>query len=584
MLPQPMPRSDFSTGGSHADLASILEQHLQAGFQPDLALDLVLNELVIRAAEATRASSAALALARGDELVCRAATGNFAPDLGVPLNPREGLSGVCLRTREPQLSVDTELDPRVAVAFARRFGIRSVLAVPVFDAVDPDRFTGVLEVFSAAAAAFSRADQRVLEAFAAECARVRQTAAELAQLKSPVEIPAFEPPPTPISKHAPAEYEFDIASIPPRIVPVEEFPIPPISAVLSKEEVPSDAPSKAAAPFSAESFGAESFSAESFITGSSTAESDAAQISGLTLPSLEPAKPEVMAREAAAPEFRALLTKTASRSYEGWTLVLGTLAIFAIIAVSFLIGSRVGGLRSTVSTAQTSANQTSAVAVPASQPAAAPFAPVARARAADQTTSIELETGSAKAKSPRKEATAAPASKFANDNADPDELVVYEKGKVVFRLKNQTRRADQQTKGDSANADMANAGTANREVDPRLAASTSEIGPAASSTTMPSPSRSVWLNPAEAQDRLVSRIEPQYPLAARSAHRTGDVVLEVNVAEDGSVSSVRTVRGDAVLAGAAIDAVRNWRYQPYRLHDHPSEFRTDVIVSFAGSH
>jgi len=187
-----MPRSDFSSGGSHADLASILEQHLQAGFQPDLALDLVLNELVIRAAEATRASSAALALARGDELVCRAATGNFAPDLGVPLNPREGLSGVCLRTREPQLSVDTELDPRVAVAFARRFGIRSVLAVPVFDAVDSDRFAGVLEVFSAAAAAFSRADQRVLEAFAAECARVRQSAAELTLRKSVVEISTFE--------------------------------------------------------------------------------------------------------------------------------------------------------------------------------------------------------------------------------------------------------------------------------------------------------------------------------------------------------------------------------------------------------
>lgn len=576
MLPQSMPRSDFSTGGSHADLASILEQHLQAGFQPDLALDLVLNELVIRAAEATRASSAALALARGDELVCRAATGNFAPDLGVPLNPREGLSGVCLRTREPQLSVDTELDPRVAVAFARRFGIRSVLAVPVFDAVDPDRFTGVLEVFSAAAAAFSRADQRVLEAFAAECARVRQTAAELAQRKSPVEIPAFEPPPTPINKHAPEEYQFDIASIPARIVPAEEFTMPTISAIVSKEEFPSDAPSRAAAPFSAESFGAESFMA-----GSSTAESDAAQISALTLPSLEPAKLEVIAREASVPEFRALLTKTASRAYEGWTLVLGTLAIFAIIAVSFLIGSRVGGLRTTVFTAQTSANEMSAVAVPASPPAAAPPAPVARTRAADQTTSIELETGSAKAKSPRKEAKAAPAAKSANDKADPDELVVYEKGKVVFRLKN-PQTADK--KADTANAGSANADTTKQEVDPRLAASASEVGPAASSTTMSSPSRSVWLNPAEAQDRLVSRIEPQYPRAARSAHRTGDVVLEVNVAEDGSVSSVRTVRGDAVLAGAAIDAVRNWRYQPYRLHDHPSEFRTDVIVSFAGSH
>ena len=552
MLPQPMPRSDFSSGGSHADLASILEQHLQAGFQPDLALDLVLNELVIRAAEATRASSAALALARGDELVCRAATGNFAPDLGVPLNPREGLSGVCLRTREPQLSVDTELDPRVAVAFARRFGIRSVLAVPVFDAVDPDRFAGVLEVFSAAAAAFSRADQRVLEAFAAECARVRQSAAELTLRKSVVEISTFEPPPIPIDTRAPAEYEFDIASIPPRIVPAQEFTIPTIAP----KEVP-----RAAAPTP------EPLSAEF-----STAEPDTVETSALMLPSLEPAKPEVLAREAGVPEFRALLTTTESRSYEGWTLVLGILAIFAIIAVSFLIGSRVGGLRSTVFTAQTSTVQTSAVQN--SQPAAAPPAPVVPARAAAPTTSIEIETGSERPKSSRKESKAVPAPKSANDNASADELVVYEKGKVVFRMKNQTPTADQQPKADSAN----------QEVDPRLAASASAVGPAASSTTMTSPARSVWLNPAEAEDRLVSRIEPQYPLAARSAHRTGDVVLEVNVAEDGSVASVRTVRGDALLAGAAMDAVRNWRYQPYRLHDHPSEFRTDVVVSFAGSH
>ena len=547
-----MPRSDFSSGGSHADLASILEQHLQAGFQPDLALDLVLNELVIRAAEATRASSAALALARGDELVCRAATGNFAPDLGVPLNPREGLSGVCLRTREPQLSVDTELDPRVAVAFARRFGIRSVLAVPVFDAVDSDRFTGVLEVFSAAAAAFSRADQRVLEAFAAECARVRHTAGELTQRKTPVEISTFEPLPMPVDTRAPAEYEFDIASIPPRIVPAQEFTIPTIVP----KEVSSAAPPKAE-PLSAES---------------SIAEPDAEETSALTLPSLEPAKPEVLAREAVVPEFRALLTTTESRTYEGWTLVLGTLAIFAIIAVSFLIGSRVGGLRTTASTVQTSTIPTPAVQT--SQPAAAPPAPVVPARVADQTTSIELETGSARPKSSRKEPKAAPAAKSANDSADADELVVYEKGKVVFRMKNQPQTADQQPKTDSAN----------QEVDPRLAASASAVGEAGSATTITSPARSVWLNPAEAEDRLVSRIEPQYPLAARSAHRTGEVVLEVNVAEDGSVTSVRTVRGDSVLAGAAMDAVRNWRYQPYRLHDHPAEFRTDVIVSFAGSH
>src|SRR5580704_4016944 len=145
MFPQPMPRSEFhpddSADLSSSDLISILEQHLLAGFPPDLALDLVLNELVVRAAEATRASAAALALVRGEEMVCRAATGNLAPDLGVPLNTRDGLSGACLQTRQPQLSVDTEFDPRVDPAISRRLGIRSILIVPVFD-INNSQFTG----------------------------------------------------------------------------------------------------------------------------------------------------------------------------------------------------------------------------------------------------------------------------------------------------------------------------------------------------------------------------------------------------------------------------------------------------------
>ncbi len=189
MFPQPMPRSEFRPDDS-ADLSSsdpirVLEQHLLAGFPPDLALDLVLNELVVRAAEATHATAAALALMRGDEMVCRAATGNLAPDLGIPINTRDGLSGACLETRQPQLSVDTEFDPRVDPAVSHRLGIRSILIVPVFDSDANDshtknaQFTGILEVFSTSPAAFSHNDQKVLEAFADECARIRRAALDL---------------------------------------------------------------------------------------------------------------------------------------------------------------------------------------------------------------------------------------------------------------------------------------------------------------------------------------------------------------------------------------------------------------------
>src|ERR1700687_2454915 len=269
MFPHPMSRSEFRPDESHPDLTRLLEENLLAGFPLDLALDLVLNELVVRAAEATHASAAALALARGDEMVCRAATGHLAPDLGIPLNTRDGLSGACLQTRQPQLSVDTEFDPRVDPAISRRLGIRSILIVPVFD-MNNAQFTGVLEVFSTSPAAFSNSDQKLLEGFAEECARIRQAGIELSQRKP-----------------------------------------------------------------------------------------------GATDASSQVILPELIAPELTLPEFVGASPLNARRSrYEVWTLVLGSLAILATIAVSFLIGSRIGWLRHAVSHTQTSQSIQAATSVP----------------------------------------------------------------------------------------------------------------------------------------------------------------------------------------------------------------------------
>jgi len=90
----------------------------------------------------------------------------------------------------------------------------------------------------------------------------------------------------------------------------------------------------------------------------------------------------------------------------------------------------------------------------------------------------------------------------------------------------------------------------------------------ASSTTRIAKAQSVWLAPEQAEARILSRTEPQYPPEALAAHRSGSVILEVQVA------------GDPTLAAAASDAVRNWRYQPYRQNDRPTQFQTDVTLSF----
>ncbi|HKM47043.1 MAG TPA: TonB family protein [Terriglobales bacterium] len=457
MFPQPMSRSEFRSDDSHLDLTRLLEQHLLAGFPPDLALDLVLNELVVRAADATGASSAALALFRGEEMVCRAATGPVAPDLGIPLNTRDGLSGACLQTRRPQRSADTELDPLVDSAIAQRLGIRSILIVPVFDSVSDShdknaQVSGVLEAFSTSPAAFSNFHQDLLEGFAEECARIRRAATELSQsMTARADVPGIVLPETVLAK------------------PVLSKPAPPASG--RSALIPSN------------------------------------DIAGGPLPTRRP-------------------------PYQTWTLILGTLAIFVALAVSFIIGSRIGWLLPSASHTQTAPTPTN------SQP--------------DQSTKSAAATKSAETKTK----AAAPAS---------DELVVYEKGKVIFRMKPAAPKPDR---------------AQHQAANPDATKQSSDAIVEASSATKIAPFQSVWLSPAQAETRLLSRTEPQYPPEALAARRAGNVVLEVQVAEDGSVSNIRTLSGDPTLAAAATEAVRNWRYQPYRNHDRPATFQTDVTLGF----
>jgi protein TonB len=105
----------------------------------------------------------------------------------------------------------------------------------------------------------------------------------------------------------------------------------------------------------------------------------------------------------------------------------------------------------------------------------------------------------------------------------------------------------------------------------------------ASESARIAPSPVVWLAPDQAERRLRNRIEPQYPADALDAHRSGEVALDVLVAEDGSVASIHILSGDPLLAAAAADAVRQWRYEPYRQHERPSPFQTDVTLKFAPS-
>lgn len=66
----------------------------------------------------------------------------------------------------------------------------------------------------------------------------------------------------------------------------------------------------------------------------------------------------------------------------------------------------------------------------------------------------------------------------------------------------------------------------------------------------------------EVSRRAKSRVQPVYPELARKMNLTGTVKVEVVVSPNGSVKEAKVLGGHPVLAGAALDAVRKWRFEP----------------------
>ena len=76
------------------------------------------------------------------------------------------------------------------------------------------------------------------------------------------------------------------------------------------------------------------------------------------------------------------------------------------------------------------------------------------------------------------------------------------------------------------------------------------------------------------------RVHPSYPKQARARKLHGTVVLEAVVNKQGKVDSLQLVSGDPLLAQAAADAVKQWRYKPYLHNGEYTEFQTRVTVDF----
>ncbi|MGB6333869.1 MAG: TonB family protein, partial [Candidatus Sulfotelmatobacter sp.] len=250
------------------------------------------------------------------------------------------------------------------------------------------------------------------------------------------------------------------------------------------------------------------------------------------------------------------LEAASRRGVNFMTLALGAAVLGYAVLLTVLLAHRLGWRRS----------------APRGHAAAAISAPVAGAErqpagAAETAGSPASGNQTAQAGTPRStRASAVPAASTprATDTfPPPGGLLVFENGKEIFRMKPSVPQGAMTDRG---------------RTNPAAVTTAPETGVQRASAI--EPAGVLELPPDVAEAGLLHRVEPDYPEAARQQGIQGAVVLSVRIAQDGGVQSATLVSGPALLAQAASDAVKQWRFKPRLVSGRPAEMQTKITLEF----
>jgi len=111
------------------------------------------------------------------------------------------------------------------------------------------------------------------------------------------------------------------------------------------------------------------------------------------------------------------------------------------------------------------------------------------------------------------------------------------------------------------------------------AASSASEAPAATQEPIVSAADRVQLSPQTAQNVTVS-VPPDYPLLARQMKVQGAVILQALISREGAIQELQVVSGPGILATAAREAVKQWRFKPYYQGGQPVETQARITVNF----
>src|SRR5579872_4093791 len=123
-------RHTIQQGVGVKDISRLLAAHGAGATSIELAFDLVLHEIVVETAETIHATGAAILWQREGEMVCRAATGTGAPELGASVDLELELASACLKNGQVQICRDAHSDSRFMMGTRRPLEARSMLFAP----------------------------------------------------------------------------------------------------------------------------------------------------------------------------------------------------------------------------------------------------------------------------------------------------------------------------------------------------------------------------------------------------------------------------------------------------------------------
>jgi len=105
--------------------------------------------------------------------------------------------------------------------------------------------------------------------------------------------------------------------------------------------------------------------------------------------------------------------------------------------------------------------------------------------------------------------------------------------------------------------------------------------PAPQSPAPATPSGAARISAGVMEGQILFKVNPVYPDIAKAAGVEGTVILHARIGADGGMEALEAISGPQMLMGAAIDAVRQWKYRPYLLNGQPTEVDTTIKVTFS---